>query len=81
MKLPRTLRELFSMPGYVAQATLKPVDGDNRARVVTLRRRKKQPYAPGVATAAVVVMTRGFNEFATCRQRPVESILSLNAGA
>jgi hypothetical protein len=81
MKLPRTLRELFSMPGYAAQITLKPVDGDDRARIVTLRRRKKQPYAPGVAVAAVAVTTREFNEFATCRRRPVESILSLNAGA
>ena len=46
MKLPRTLRELFSMPGYVAQATLKPVDGDDRARIVTLRRRKNSRMLP-----------------------------------
>lgn len=39
MKTGRTLRELFSFPGFVAMATLTGVFGDPKARIVTLRRR------------------------------------------
>ncbi|MCQ4164601.1 hypothetical protein [Tahibacter harae] len=42
MKTGRNLRELFSFPGFAAAATLKGVYGDPKARVVTLRRRKKR---------------------------------------
>ncbi|WP_313915566.1 hypothetical protein [Tahibacter sp.] len=42
MKTGRNLRELFSFPGFVSAATLKGVCGDPKARVVTLRRRKKR---------------------------------------
>ena len=40
MQAPRTLRALFSLPGFVASARLKGVFGDRFARVVVLRRRK-----------------------------------------
>lgn len=54
MKSPRTLRALFSMPGFVARGTLTGVFGDRYARVITLRRQKKQRSVPTVATAAGV---------------------------
>lgn len=41
MKTARSLRELFSFPGFVAAAMLKSVFGDPKARIVTLRHRKK----------------------------------------
>jgi hypothetical protein len=46
MKTGRSLRELFCFPGFVATATLKGVFGDPKARIVTLRRRKKRPCVP-----------------------------------
>lgn len=46
MKTGRTLRELFSFPGFVANVTLTGVFGDPKARVVSLRRRKKWDQVP-----------------------------------
>jgi transposase len=40
VKAPRTIRALFSVPGFVAQAQLAGVFGDRYARVIRLRRRK-----------------------------------------
>lgn len=68
------------MPGYFAKATLKPLDGDDQARVIVLRRRKKTPYAPGVAYAVAVVTTGEFSVFATYRQQPSVSISNSSAG-
>jgi hypothetical protein len=52
------LRELFSFPGFVAAATLRGDFGDPKARIVTLRRRKKRRCAPIAAIAAAAAMTR-----------------------
>lgn len=57
MKTGRSLRELFCFPGFVAAATLKGVFGDPKARIVTLRRRKKRPCVPVVAIAAATATT------------------------
>jgi hypothetical protein len=40
VKAPRSIRALFSLPGFVAQAQLGGVFGDWYARVICLRRRK-----------------------------------------
>lgn len=42
MKTGRSLRELFSFPGFIAGATLKGVFGDPKQGIVTLRRRKNR---------------------------------------
>lgn len=42
MKKARTLRELFSFPGFYAQRQLQGVFGDAKARIVELRRQKKE---------------------------------------
>lgn len=57
MKSPRTVRELFSMPGFVANGTLKGIFGDRHARIITLMRRKKRLCVPTVAIAAAIVTT------------------------
>lgn len=57
MKTGRSLRELFSFPGFIAGATLKGVFGDPKQRIVTLQRRKKPPCAPAAATAAPTATT------------------------
>ncbi|MDX1251386.1 MAG: hypothetical protein IDH49_03875 [Gammaproteobacteria bacterium] len=57
MKSPRTVRELFAMPGFVANATLDGVFGDRHARIITLTRRKKRLCVPTAAIAAATVTT------------------------
>ena len=42
MKKARTLRELFSFPGFYAHRQLQGVFGDPKARIVELRRQKKE---------------------------------------
>ena len=67
MKSPRTVRELFSMPGFVAEATLQGVFGDRYARVVTLKRRKKPPCVPTAAITAAAAMTSAVSGYAISR--------------
>lgn len=58
MKEKRTLRELFSFPGFKAKEQLQGVFGDQKARIVELRRQKKDQYAQAVArvTAATTIL-------------------------
>lgn len=62
MKSPRTVRELFSMPGFVANAILDGVFGDRYARIIILTRRKKPLCVPTVVIAVATVMTNAFVE-------------------
>lgn len=55
MNDPRTLRALFSMPGFTANARLRGVFGGRYARLVILSRRKKRPYVHAAATAVEAV--------------------------
>jgi hypothetical protein len=41
LKKAKTLRELFSFPGFYAQQQLQGVYGDPKARIVELKRKKK----------------------------------------
>jgi hypothetical protein len=66
MKTGRSLRELFSFPGFVAAATLKAEFGDPKSRIVSLRRRKKRRYAPIAAIAAAAATTRACAVPAIC---------------
>jgi hypothetical protein len=58
VKKTGTLQKLFSFPGFNAQGKLKGVFGDPKARIVELRRQKKERYAQGVArvTAAITML-------------------------
>lgn len=56
MHNPTSLRALFSLPGFVAASRLLGVFGDRYARVLVLRRRKKQRSARSVATGAAGAM-------------------------
>jgi hypothetical protein len=67
MKLPRTVHELFSMPGFVAEATLQGVFGDRYARVITLKRRKKPPCVPTAAIVAAAATTNALSGYAISR--------------
>ena len=81
MKSPRTLRDLFSMPGFVANVKLSGVFGDRYARVVTLKRRKKRPSAQAAVIAAEAVTINVPAGCATFRWPGFESTLSSSAGA
>ena len=81
MKNPKTIRALFAFPGFTASSRLVGVFGDRYARVIQLKRRKKQPYAVTVDTGAGGVTTRRCCGYGTCRLPDGESIWNLNAGA
>ena len=51
MKRTRTLRELFSLPGFYAQGQLAGMFGEPKSRIVELKRQKKERPAQGVAKA------------------------------
>lgn len=80
MKTGRSLRELFSFPGFVAAATLKGVFGDPKARIVTLRRRKKQRSVQTVAIVVAAVTTSAPAAPATCVWPDGSCMWSSNAG-
>ena len=61
MHPPRSIRALFSLPGFVAAAELKGVFGDRLSRVLVLRRQKKRQSARAAITAAVAGTT-GFTD-------------------
>ncbi len=46
MTIPKTIKDLYSFPGFEALLTLQDVPEDPGARVITLRRRQKKIPAP-----------------------------------
>ena len=69
MKTPRSIRELFSMPGFVAGTKLQGIYGDRYARLIILKRRKKQPYARAAVIAAEDGMISVFIGYEIFRSR------------
>ena len=80
MKSAKTLKDLFSFPGFVSNARLKGVFGDPDVRIVSLRRRKKRPSAPVVATPVRGDMTKPSNGSVTCRWPVTGSLWNLSDG-
>ena len=80
MKNPKSIRALFAFSGFTVSSKLLGVFGDRYARVIQLNRRKKQPSALAVVSAAGVVTTRSPCGYAICRLLDGESIWSSNAG-
>ena len=81
MKGPKSIRALFSFPGFVAASALKGVFGDRYARVMVLRRRKKLRSAPAAAGGAPAGMTSRRSEFVTWAWPSGASTSSSIAGA
>jgi hypothetical protein len=81
MNNPKSIRALFAMPGFTAASKLVGVFGDRYARVIKLKRRKKQLSVVSVGTDAEGVTTRRFCEYATSQWPDGDSTWSLNAGA
>ena len=80
MKNPKSIRALFAFPGFTTASKLLGVLGDRYARVIQLKRRKKQPSVLVVVTAAEVVTTKRPCGYAICRWPVGESTWSSNAG-
>ena len=78
MHNPTSLRALFSLPGFVAASRLHGVFGDRYARVLVLRRRKKQRSARNVDTGAVGATTNAPAVPVTSRLAGSGSMSSLN---
>ena len=55
MKETRTVRELFSFPGFYAQRKLQGVFGEPKARIVELKRRKKELSVQDVEKVIAVI--------------------------
>jgi hypothetical protein len=80
MESPQSIRALFSFPGFTASSKLVGVFGDRYARVIQLKRRKKQPFVCTVDIAAGVVMTKRLFAYAISRLPDGESTWRSNAG-
>ena len=80
MKNPNSIRALFAFPGFTAASKLVGVFGDRYARVIQLKRRKKQPSVVAVVSDAEGVTTRRCCGYETCRWPDGESTWSSNAG-
>ena len=72
MKNPKSIRALFAFPGFNASSKLVGKFGDH-ARVIQLKRRKKQPSVVTVVSAAAGVTTRRCCGYETCRLPDGES--------
>ena len=80
MKSPRSIRALFAFPGFAASSKLVGVFGDRYARVIQLKRQKKQRSVLTAATGARGVTTRSSCGYETSRLPDGESTWSSNAG-
>ncbi len=81
MKNFKTIRSLFTMPGFVANARLVGIFGDRYARVIGLKRRKKQPDVRTVDTDAGGAMTSKCAGSEIYRWQAGGSTWNSNAGA
>jgi hypothetical protein len=80
MKNPRSIRALFAFPGFTAASKLVGVFGDRYARVIQLKRRKKQPSVRTVDIAVGDATTNGSCGSVISRLPVGGSIWSSNAG-
>ena len=80
MKNSQSIRSLFALPGFVVGAGLKGLFGDRYARVIQLKRRKKQLCALTVGNGAGGAMTSKCAGSATCRWQAGGSIWNTSVG-
>jgi hypothetical protein len=77
METRKTLRDIYSFPGFRARATLKPHPKDPDGRIVKLERRQKKRFA-----LAVDMLYRAFGTDALTWSEilmPVQPIYTLNS--
>lgn len=81
MESPKTIKDLFSFPGFVANVSMAGVFGDRYARRITLTRRKKRRSVRCAAIDARDGMTKPSSVFVICRLPDTGSSWNLSVGA
>lgn len=80
MKTTKTLKALFSFPGFEAQRNLEGIFGEPQARVIRLKRQKKQLSAQDAAKDIAAIMTAKKNRCETLTQEAIEYTYDTNNG-
>jgi hypothetical protein len=80
VKETRTLRELFSFPGFYAERQLAGVFGDPKARIVELKRQKKERHVQDAAGTIAVITIPRLNKCEILTHWDGEYISALNRG-
>jgi hypothetical protein len=78
VKKARTLRELFSFPGFYSQGQLQGVFGDPKARIVQLKRQKKAQSVQGAARDPGNTTIQEYDRYGIRMRWNGESISNLN---
>jgi len=81
MKKIKTLRQLFSVEGFVANNILEGQFGDHKARIITLRRQKKQRYALSVGKNIKAIMINELAKHVIAIQEATVFIFVMKDGA
>ena len=71
MKKARTLRELFSFPGFINKRQLEGQFGDPKARTIVLERKKKPQSVQAATLPTVIIM---IERFVTCVTATLKAI-------
>lgn len=79
MKKAKTLRELFSFPGFYAQRQLQGVFGDPKARIVEIRRQKKELSVQGVEKVITAITIPRSGEYEISMRWGGAFIFALNS--
>ncbi len=77
METIKTLRDIYSFPGFRARATLKPHPNDPGGRIVKLERRQKKRSVPSAAQQYLVIVTDAPTWFGIWM--PVQLAFTLNS--
>jgi len=80
VKKARTLRELFSFPGFYAQRQLQGVFGDAKARIVELRRQKKELSVQDVEKVIAAITIPRSDKYEILMRWDGAYISALNSG-
>ena len=81
MRQYKSLQELFSFGGFKAENKLKGRFGDPKARIVTLIRQKKLPYALAAKRNMPLAMIKRFVKRVTWMLQTIEFMCAMKGGA
>lgn len=80
MKKARTLRELFSFPGFISKYQLEGQFGDPKARIIVLERQKKRQYVLSVTLVLKVITIERSVACAIVMSNAIEYIFAMKDG-
>jgi hypothetical protein len=80
MKKARTLRELFSFPGFINKRQLEGQFGDPKARTIVLERKKKPQSAQAATPSTKIIMIEKFVACVTAMLKAIAFIFAMKDG-